>query len=601
MIQVVNLSKSYGDQTLFSQISFSMVAGERLGLVGRNGSGKSTLFKIILGQEQGDQGQVVFPRGYRIGHLEQHLNFKEGSVLKEACLGLPEDERDQEYRAEIILGGLGFSEDDMHKSPDRFSGGFQIRINLAKVLLSEPNLLLLDEPTNYLDIVSARWLTRFLRRWKNEIVIISHDRDFMDSVTTHTMLIHRQKVRKIPGNTEKLYAQVLLDEEIYEKTRINEDKKRRDIEQFINRFRAKASKATLVQSKIKALERMGQKEELKDEKNLDFAFEEAPFQGKIILEAREISFAYKSEDQPDTNNLLIDKFSLTVKPGDRIGVIGKNGKGKSTLLRILAGELLPLEGNLSPSANARIGYFGQTNISRLQNSLTVEDEIASSNPKLSKTGVRNVCGAMMFSGDSALKKISVLSGGEKSRVLLGKLIAHPSNLLFLDEPSNHLDMESIEAVTESLSNYQGAVLIVTHSELILRELVSRLVVFQDHGPEIFEGNYDDFLSTIGWIDEIDDRPSKSGKAKSSGTQSENGEPKSISKDNKKIEKEIELTEKIIKTHEKEIEGYNLRLIEALQSGDSNAIAQLGKFIKEAQQMIIKKQEELDRLMKKFVG
>lgn len=185
MIQVVNLSKSYGDQTLFSQISFSMVAGERLGLVGRNGSGKSTLFKIILGEEQGDQGQVVFPRGYRIGHLEQHLNFKEGSVLKEACLGLPEDERDQEYRAEIILGGLGFSEDDMHKSPDRFSGGFQIRINLAKVLLSEPNLLLLDEPTNYLDIVSARWLTRFLRRWKNEIVIISHDRDFMDSVTTH--------------------------------------------------------------------------------------------------------------------------------------------------------------------------------------------------------------------------------------------------------------------------------------------------------------------------------------------------------------------------------------------------------------------------------
>lgn len=264
MLTAANLTKSYGDRTLFEDVSFSLVAQERLGLVGRNGSGKSTLFRIILGEESPDQGSIVTPRGYRIGHLSQHLQFTQPTILREACLGLPADERDQEYRGEIILSGLGFTQDDLQRAPAEFSGGFQIRLNLAKLFLSEPNLLLLDEPTNYLDIVSMRWLTSFLRAWKGELMLISHDRLFMDSVTTHTMFIHRARIRKVQGDTAKLYAQVAQEEEIYEKTRVNEDKKRRDLEVFISRFRAQASKAALVQSKMKALERMGEKDELSD-------------------------------------------------------------------------------------------------------------------------------------------------------------------------------------------------------------------------------------------------------------------------------------------------------------------------------------------------
>ncbi len=508
MIQAVNLNKAYGDQVIFEDITFSMIKGEKLGLVGRNGAGKSTLFRIILGEETADSGNIVFPRNYVCGHLAQHLVFTENTVLGEACLGLPEYERDMEYKAEIILNGLGFSESDIYEAPETFSGGFQIRINLAKVLLSEPNLLLLDEPTNYLDIVSVRWLTRFLKAWKNEIIIISHDREFMDSVTTHTMLIKRNKLKKIQGGTEKLYTQVMQDEEIYEKTRVNEDKKRKEIEVFISRFRAQAAKATLVQSKVKALERMGQKEALQDEKTLDFEFRYAPFQGNSLIEAKEISFSYPDEEGKPPNPKLIEELSLLVRPGETIGIIGKNGKGKSTLLKLLAKELAPASGEILTTGYLKMGYFGQTNISRLDPKLTVEDEIFNSNTSLSRTAVRSICGTMMFSGDSAEKKISVLSGGEKSRVLLGKILAEPSNLLLLDEPTNHLDMEAIEALIESLQNYAGAALIVTHSELILRQLATRLVVFQDDRVFIHNDTYEDFLKTIGWSDEADLKPSK---------------------------------------------------------------------------------------------
>lgn len=569
MLQVSNLSKAYGDQIILDGVSFSMVRGERLGLVGRNGCGKSTLFRMILGEETPDEGQIIFPRGYTCGHLAQHLNFTEKTVLAEACLGLPPAERDQEYRAEIILSGLGFSQEDMQKSPALFSGGYQIRINLAKVLLSEPNLLLLDEPTNYLDIVSARWLSRFLTDWKDELIIISHDRDFMDSVTTHSMLIRRQQIRKIQGGTEKLYAQVLQDEEIYEKTRVNEDKKRKEIEAFITRFRAQAAKATLVQSKVKALERMGQKEQLRDEKALDFYFNYLPFQGKILLDVKNISFDYQNKKVQGKPSMIQD-LSVLIRPGERIGVIGKNGKGKSTLLKLLAQEIPPDEGSLSPSSYLKIGYFGQTNVNRLTGNLTVEDEVGSVNQKLSRTAIRNICGTMMFDGDKAEKKISVLSGGEKSRVLLGKIIAEPTNMLLLDEPTNHLDMESIGALIEALKNYEGAVIIVTHSELILRSLAQKLIVFEDKGPEVFDGDYDYFLEKHGWADEA-------GMTQSSDKKKDRSEDKT--------DREIAALEKKIKSLEAEIEKANREMVIASEKADTKKIAELAKLISEKQKAI----------------
>ena len=497
MIKINQLTKSYFARELFTDVSFQMNAGDRMGLVGRNGHGKSTLFKLILGQEEPDSGEITIPRNYRIGHLEQHLHFTQPTILAEAALGLPVEESHSMYKAEAILFGLGFSQADLEKAPREFSGGFQIRINLAKLLLSDPNLLLLDEPTNYLDITSVRWIARFLANYKGELILISHDRDFMDSVTTHTAVIDRQKVRKFEGGTAKAYGQIVLENEIHEKTRANEDRKRAHAEAFINRFRAQASKAKMVQSRIKMLERLPKLEGLADIQSLDFEFRHTAFAAKTLLEARNVSFGYTAD------HLLFRQINLTINARDRFAVIGNNGKGKSTLLNVLSGGLKPLTGELKAHPGMKLGYFGQTNIQRLNPKLTIEQEIEHTNPALTRTQVRNICGTMMFGGDLALKKISVLSGGERSRTLLGKILAHPSNLLLLDEPNNHLDMESIDALIESLQSFPGALLIVTHNEGILRALATKLIVFHRGRVDVFDTGYDEFLGKIGWEDEAD--------------------------------------------------------------------------------------------------
>ncbi len=498
MIHVNNLSKSYGSQRLFDGISFSIGAGERVGLVGRNGHGKTTLFGIILGHEAPDTGEIRRPRGYSIGHLSQHLRFTEKTVLNEATLDLPssEDGTDLTYKAEAVLMGLGFGAQDLGRSPLEMSGGYQIRLNLAKLLVSEPDMLLLDEPTNYLDILSIRWLIRFLQNWKGELILITHDRNFMDQVTTHTLGIHRCQVRKISGPTWKLYEQLALEEEVQEKTRIRDDKKRKETEQFINRFRAQATRARAVQSRIKALERQTGLEKIREEKNLAFRFTAAPFHGKRLLEAKNLGFSFDGPGPP-----LIHDLTLSVAKGDRIAIIGQNGKGKSTLLNLLAGELQPRSGSLTSSENLRLAYFGQTNIDRLDPEKTVETEILAALPEFSRKRARSICGAMMFEDDKALKKIQVLSGGERSRVLIGKLLGSPANLLLLDEPSNHLDMESTDSLVEAMEAFDGAIVIVTHSELVLKAVASRLVVFDGGRIQLFSGSYQDFLDQVGWENE----------------------------------------------------------------------------------------------------
>ncbi len=494
MLTVSGLSKSYGKQVLFEEVSFQVAPGERVGLVGRNGHGKTTLFRILLGEESADEGTIAVPSGYRIGHLAQRLEFPRPTVLEEAASALPrrEDGTDETYRAKAVLAGLGFDEADLSRAPAELSGGFQVRLNLARVLVSAPDLLLLDEPTNYLDIVSIRWLRRFLCAWKGALVLITHDRDFMDSVTTHTMAIHRCRVRKLQGGTEKLYAQILQEETIHEQTRVNDDRKRKEAEAFINRFRAQATKAKAVQSRIKLLARHERLEKLAEIRDLDFRFNEASFVGKWMLEARGLSFRY------DPARPLIERFSLAVARGDRVAVVGPNGKGKTTLLRLLVGELSPASGAVKPSMNVKIGYFGQTNVDRLNPAFSIEEEVRQGNPSLTRTQVRNLCGAMMFGGDAAEKRISVLSGGERSRVLLAKILASPVNLLLLDEPTNHLDQESVDAFLGALDAFEGAVVIVTHVERVLSALATRLVVFDGGKTELFEGGYADFLERVGW-------------------------------------------------------------------------------------------------------
>ncbi len=596
MIKVINLNKSFGAQEIFSDVSFNVNAGERIGLVGRNGHGKTTLLRMITGEEHQDSGEIVIPRGYTVGHVSQHIKFTEKTIVAEGCLGLPEEHRDDRWKVEKILSGLGFTMDDMQRSPSEFSGGFQVRLNLAKVLVSEPHMLLLDEPTNYLDVVSIRWLSAYLRQWKGEIILVTHDRSFMDSVTTHTLGIHRQKVRKIEGSTDKLYEQILKEEEVYENTRINDEKKRKEVEQFITRFRAKARLAGMVQSRVKQLEKQQNLDKLERIKTLDFSFNYKPFNAKTLMTADSITFSY------DEKYNIINNFSLNVRSDDRICVIGKNGKGKTTLLRLLSGDMKPDSGTINAHANTSTGFFAQTNTIRLNDNLTIEDEIMYAG--CDRQAARNIAGAMMFEGDDGLKKISVLSGGEKNRVLLGKILAAPSNLLFLDEPTNHLDMESCDALMAAIDCFPGAVIMVTHNEMFLHSLANRFIVFQNSGVSHFDGTYQSFLEKIGWEDEEEAR-----RAAKSGDETKREMPvnkKDIrklrtdiitkrSKEIKPLEEKIHRTEELISSKESELEMKNAGIAEAAGSGKGKDIENLSREVHSLQKDIDSLFDEYEKL------
>ena len=582
MLQVANVNKSYGAQVIFADVSFTVNPGERVGLVGRNGSGKTTLFRLLLGQEHPDAGSISMPVGCSVGHLSQHIRFTEESVLNEAALGLPktEDHRDETYKVKAILLGLGFAADDFNHDPAELSGGFQVRLNLAKALVSEPNLLLLDEPTNYLDILSIRWLTQFLRTWKNELILITHDRAFMDSVTTHTMGLHRCRIRKIAGPTMKLYDQIAQEEGIHEQTRLNDEKTRREAEAFINRFRAQATKARAVQSRIKALEKKEQLGKLDQIKTLDFEFRSAPFSGKRLLTAEDLTFSFAPEIPP-----LIRGLTLAVGKKDRIGIIGKNGKGKTTLLNLLAKELAPRSGEVKHHADLKPAYFGQTNIDRLDPKKTALQEVMDAHSDINPGVARSICGIMMFEGDNALKKVSVLSGGERSRVLLGKLLVSPANLLLLDEPTNHLDMYSIDSLIEAIDAFDGALMIVTHSELILDAVATRLIVFDDGVVRVFEGTYHDFLERVGWKSEAEGP--RNGESTVSGPGSVNKKEvrrmrAEIISDRSKIlsvlDKKIAALEENIVQLERAVDQDTQALIAASAKRDGEAISKLSKTI-----------------------
>jgi ATP-binding cassette subfamily F protein 3 len=583
MIKLSNLTKSYGDQHLFKDLSFNVEKRERVGLVGRNGHGKTTLLRMILGEVKPDAGAISIPKRYRIGHLDQSIRFTHSAVLDEACMALPKERRNQRWMAEKILFGLGFSAADMRRHPEVFSGGYQVRLNLAKVLISEPDMLLLDEPTNYLDVVSIRWLSRFLRQWRSELLLITHDRSFMDGVVTHTVGIHRQRAKKIRGDTSKLYNQILKEEEVYEKTRINDEKKRKEVVRFIEKFRAQKKVASLVQSRVKMLAKHTPMEKLDRIKTLDFSFNNAPFPAKVMLKAENISFSY------EPGKPILTDFNIDICDHDRICVMGQNGKGKSTLLRLLAGDLKLQKGKIKQHPRLQTGFFAQTNIRTLYPHNTVMEEIMSSDEDCLLQTARDIAGAMMFEDDHALKKISVLSGGEKSRVLLGKILVSPCSLLLLDEPTNHLDLDSCDSLLAAIDAFEGAVVIVTHNEMFLRSLANRFIVF-DRGRIVdYRRSYQDFLDEIGWeLDETlrqtetresDDKPAplvdkkalRQARAKIIQERSRIVGP--LEKEVKKLETKIEKLEEEIATVIAALEAASLR-------GDGEAIAENSRLSKQ---------------------
>ena len=430
----------------------------------------------------------------------------------------------------------------------------------------------------------------------------------MDSVVTHVMGITRRKIKKIKGKTSKFYEQLSMEDEVYQQTKENFDRRKKELQLFADRFKAKASKASQAQSKLKEIARMGELDDLSQESDIGFSFHYKDCPGKVILNAENLSFSYDGNPE----SYLFEGLNIDIKKQDRVGIIGKNGKGKSTLLNVLAGELKAVTGTVQTHPSLKKGHFGQTNINRLHLNNTIIDEITESNPALGNSGIRNICGAMLFSGDKAEKTIDVLSGGERSRVLLGKILAHPPNLLILDEPPNHLDMESIEILIEEIKAYKGALIIVTHSEELLRSVINKLVVFRNNKAECFNGNYLDFLEKIGWDDEVEQVAEKKQK----------GITQKLSrKDYKKLRQEIiqerskscnplkkktEELEKIIMEREEKMELLNKQLVEASQAGEGSVISELSQKIGKIQIGLVDVYEELevsstklDRLSKDF--
>jgi len=590
MIQLTNIAKRYGTQELFTDVNLRMNSGQKIGLVGRNGSGKSTIFKLILEEEFYDDGELSIPKNYKIGALKQHLEFHEKTLLDEVSLSLAEDDKFSVYKVEKILFGLGFSADDLEKSPLSFSGGYQIRINLAKLLITEPNMLLLDEPTNYLDILSLRWLKTFLK-----------------SVTTHTMGLNRKTLSIIKGNTYEFYEQLKSDDELYEKQKLSQDKKVKELEEFIAKNKARASTAAQAQSKVKLLEKMDILDDLNTENSLKFNFNFKDTPAKVLLDIKDLTFGYTS------NNILFKDVSFTLKKGEVVGIIGKNGKGKSTLLNTIAGELKQISGITDYHGTSEIGHFGQTNIAHLNPKNTIMDEIYLGNPKLAESTVRNICGSMMFPGDSAKKSISLLSGGEKSRVMLGQIIAREVNILFLDEPTNHLDMDSIDALTTAIENFEGSAVIVTHSEELLRRVCDRLIVFAKDKAEYFDGNYDEFLEKIGWDEESESEIKEDKKTDEIPkiNKKENKKKRSIliqerSKLSSPLKKEVDKLETIIMENEELVETLQKELILASNQGDNSKVIELSRDVtnyeKEIEESFGKleiAQEKLDEILDEY--
>jgi len=580
MIRVENISMSYGQDSLFDELSFTLQPGERLAFIGRNGVGKSTLFRLLVGEETPDAGAIMIAKDYRLGLLQQHSRCLCSTLRAEAVQALQNPE--EVYKAEKILFGLGFGKEDLEKDPSRFSGGFHLRIHLAKVLIAEPDCLLLDEPTNYLDIVSIRWLIRFLRRWQGESIIISHDREFLDQVSNGTMGLHRNRLVKVNGSSIDFFARILQEEEVHERTRMNYEKKRAHAQSFIDRFGAKATKAAQAQSRQKMLKRIPVLEQLKTLYHLDFSFTQEPFYGKQLGEIKSISFSFGAEE-------MIRYLSFSIRKGQRIAIIGKNGYGKSTLLRLLARDLSPSQGEIRYSDRVRIGYFGQTNIARLSLHHTVEQEIWQADPQLSYGRVKALCGMMMFSGLRSEKLISVLSGGERSRVLLEKILATSCNLLLLDEPTHHLDVESVEALVDALETFEGAVCLVTHSEWILHRIpFDMLVVCHRDSQEIFLGTYNDFLQNDGWKEE--ESLSKSGKEKKANAKA------TSRKQSKALVKELDLLEKKIVAQEEKLSQLQEEIVQLVR-GDSQALQKRLKAESFLRRELSNLYDELDRLLK----
>ncbi|PWN05321.1 ribosomal protection-like ABC-F family protein [Rhodohalobacter mucosus] len=530
MLHIDGITLHFGDRPLFDNISAMINPGERIGLVGPNGAGKSTLLKVIAGEQPVDEGKISMSNTATIGYLPQDgvdpdpglTVFEEVEKAFEEILELrskidiiqkkldtldPESEHHKEALEEFgkiqhrlehsgsytlktdierILTGLGFRETDFNRSTTEFSGGWLMRIALAKLLLLNPTYLLLDEPTNHLDIESLQWIESFLKNYEGAVILVSHDRAFLDSVTNRTLSLRRGQLEDYAGNYsfyEKKYAE---QKELLKKQYENQQKELKDTREFIDRFRYKATKAKQVQSRIKQLEKM-ELIELEDEQSeISFRFPSPQRSGQVVLTLLNLVKRYG-------DNTVFNGIDYEVERGDKIAVVGPNGAGKSTLIRILAGIEPITSGKREAGYNVTAGYFAQHQAEELNPANTALDEMKDAGTRESETRLRTILGCFLFTGDDVFKKVRVLSGGEKSRLALAKMLLNPGNFLIFDEPTNHLDMQSKGILKQALQQYEGTLMIVSHDRDFLDPIVNKTLEVQPGHIKTWLGNVSYYL------------------------------------------------------------------------------------------------------------
>jgi ATP-binding cassette subfamily F protein 3 len=523
-------SLAFGGKELLRAFNLRVGAGEKLGLVGPNGSGKSSLMKALCGRQGLDGGQVRYARGCRVGYLPQDVLEVAGATLlasvmdtvpgrsevesglaeTEAALAASEDpeaqlrlasllatlheklERYETYyssaRACTILAGLGFREADLSRPTGELSGGWKMRAALAGLLFQDPDVLFLDEPTNHLDVPSVAWLDEYLHSCKNALVLVCHDREFLNRHVTRVVAFEPEAVRSYQGNYDSYKEQRAQEEEVLEASARNREREVKELERFVERFKYKASKARQAQSRSKLIEKL-QKEIEKPiirPKKMRFSFPPTPHSGRDVITVEHLEMRFGALE-------LYRDLSQGVYAGDRIAIIGVNGAGKTTLLKLLAGELRPSAGAIRFGAGVELGYYAQHHTELLDRSRSVLEEVWRVNPGLGQSFVRGVCGAFLFSGDDVDKAVGVLSGGERARVLLARLLVKPCNLLLMDEPTNHLDTDSAEALAEALKTFDGTLVFVSHNRSFVNHLATKIWEIEEGRLTEYPGNLSDYL------------------------------------------------------------------------------------------------------------
>jgi ATP-binding cassette subfamily F protein 3 len=529
LLQLQDVTKAFGEKVLLEHVTWQVGDRDRVGLCGPNGAGKTTLLKMLAGFDEPDSGVIQKPNALTLGYLPQDgLSHSGRTVVDEASLALKPlldlkaemhaleerlgdpslSEADHEtilarysdvqdrfrvsdgYQIELkvatVLRGLGFEPEMQEQLTDHLSGGWQMRLALAKLLLSAPDLLLLDEPTNHLDLDARNWLEEYLVGYPHAVILVSHDRYFLDAVVTHIADLTLRKITEYHTNYTKYLEQRDAALERLREAKRRQDEEIQRVEEFINRFRYQATKAAQVQSRIKMLEKVERLEVPPERKRIHFQFPAAPKSGRMVLELKGAHKAYGDK-------VVLDRVDLHIERGDRIALVGHNGAGKSTLMRLLSGEEAPDRGTRTEGHQVVMQYFAQDEATRLDPKLTVHDTLSSGSPHAMVPMIRNILGGFLFSGDDVYKKAGVLSGGERTRLAVARMLLRPSNTLLLDEPTNHLDIDSKEVLLDALADYGGTLIFVSHDRYFVEKLATKIIEVGDGKATLYPGTYEAYL------------------------------------------------------------------------------------------------------------